>query len=279
MISVLRFLKIIAISTPQYQFVMEILGIDVGGSGIKGAIVDTETGTLVSEKHRIPTPKGAKPDDVADEILEMVRHFNWKGRVGCGFPAVILHGVAGSSGNIHKSWVGTNVEELFESRTGLNFTLINDADAAGIATMHFGAGKGNAGFVLMITIGTGLGSGAFYNGHLIPNFELGTIPYKKYKWIEHYAADSARKRDGLSYEEWGIRFNKFLKIVSKMLNPDLIILGGGASKKFDRFKDLITINVPVIPATYQNDAGIVGAALGVVEEKYHQKKVKEATHS
>ena len=255
---------------------MEILGIDVGGSGIKGAIVNTETGELISEKHRIPTPKGAEPEAVADVILKMVQHFDWKGKVGCGFPAVISHGVARSAGNIDNSWIGTNAQELFEKRTGLDFTLLNDADAAAIATMHFGAGKGNMGLVLMITIGTGLGSGAFYNGHLIPNFELGTLPYKKFKKIENWAADSARKRDGLSHEEWAKCFNKFLKIIVPLLNPELIILGGGASKKFDRFKHMITVDVPVIPATFQNNAGIVGAALGVVEEKYHQKKIEEA---
>ncbi len=258
---------------------MEILGIDIGGSGIKGAIVDTETGALLTEKHRIPTPEGRKPKDIAKTVQKIVRHFNWTDKVGCGLPTVVHHGKALYSSNLHKSWQGIQVDELFEQKTGLDFTVVNDADAAAMATMHFGAGKNQMGFVLMLTIGTGLGSGAFYNGHLIPNFELGHLPYKKFTKIEDWAADSARKRDGLSLEEWAKRFNKFLKIIERLLIPDLIILGGGASKKFDRFKDLITIATPVIPATYQNDAGIVGAALGVVEEKYHQKKIKEATHS
>ena len=240
---------------------MEILGIDVGGSGIKGAIVDAETGMLLTEKHRIPTPKGAKPKDVADEIAELVKHFNWKGKVGCGFPAIISHGVALSNGNIDKSWVGTNVEELFNKRTGLDFIVANDADVAGIAEMNFGAGKGKTGEVIIITVGTGLGSGVFSDGNLVPNVELGVIPYKKYKCIEHYAADSARKRDGISYEEWGKRLNKFLKLVEKIFSPDLIILGGGASKKMDRFQDELTVKAPVIAAQFQNNAGIVGAAL------------------
>jgi len=245
---------------------MEILGIDIGGTGIKGAIVNTKTGELVTEKHRIPTPKGAKPNDVADTVAQLIEHFNWKGKVGCGFPAIISHGTALSNGNIDKSWKGSNVETIFKEKTGLDFTIANDADVASIAEMHFGAGKDKAGTVLTITIGTGLGSGLFCNGHLIPNVELGVMPYKKYKCIEHYAADSARKRDDLSYEVWGKRFNKFLKIVEVMFSPDLIILGGGASKKLAKFKNQITIKAPVVAAQFQNNAGIVGAAL-VVEEK------------
>jgi len=240
---------------------MEILGIDVGGSGIKGAIVNVETGELVSEKHRIPTPKGAKPKDVADEVAELVSHFNWKGKVGCGFPAIISHGIALSSGNIHKSWRGLNVEQLFSERTGLDFKVANDADVAGLAEMSFGAGKSKMGEVITITIGTGLGSGVFSDGKLIPNVELGTIPYKKYKHIEHYAADSARKRDELTYKEWGRRFNKFLKIIELLFSPDLIILGGGASKKMNRFQDQLTINTPIVSAKFENNAGIVGAAM------------------
>jgi len=240
---------------------MEILGIDVGGSGIKGAIVDVTTGALISEKHRIPTPKGAKPDDIADEIAEMVDYFNWKGKVGCGFPATIFHGVARSSNNIHKTWRGLNVEELFGKRTGLKFKVANDADVAGLAAMTFGSGKGKMGLVFMITIGTGIGCGAFFNGALIPNFELGSIPYKNYKLIETYMSDAARKRENLSYEECGKRFNKFLRLIEKLFSPDLVILGGGASKKMDRFEEYITVDTPVIPGQFENEAGIVGAAL------------------
>ena len=245
---------------------MEILGIDIGGSGIKGAVVNIETGELTTEKHRIPTPKGAKPEDIANEVAQMIEHFNWKGKVGCGFPTVIHHGKALYNSNLHKSWKGIQVDQFFNERTGLDFTVVNDADAAGMAAMHFGIGKGKMGLVLMITIGTGLGAGAFYNGHLIPNFELGSFPFKKYEQIEHWAADSARKRDNISLERWAKRFNKFLKIIERMLTPDFIIIGGGASKKFDQFKNIITINTPVVPATYQNNAGIVGAALTVIEE-------------
>ena len=240
---------------------MEILGIDIGGTGIKGAIVDVTSGNLVSEKHRIPTPKGAKPEDVAEVVAQMVEHFNWKGKVGCGFPAIISHGVARSSGNIHKSWRGLNVQDLFSRRTGLDFKVRNDADAAGLAAVSFGSGKDKKGLVLMITIGTGIGSGAFYNGVLIPNFELGSLPYKEYKCIEHYTADSVRKQEGLTYEEWGKRFNKFLKLVAFIFSPDLIILAGGASKKLHKYQEYLTVDVPVIASQFQNEAGIVGAAL------------------
>jgi len=225
---------------------MEILGIDVGGSGIKGAIVNVETGKLITEKHRIPTPQGAKPADVADVVNQLVAHFDWKGKVGCGFPAIISHGTALSSGNIDKSWRGTNVEALFSKRTGLDFKVANDADVASIAEMHFGIGKGKDGTVITITIGTGLGSGLFSNGVLVPNIELGHMSYKKYKAIEHFAADSARKRDNLTYEEWGKRFNKFLKLVEVMFSP-----------------------APVVAAQFENNAGIVGAALCVVEKSIH----------
>ena len=240
---------------------MELLGIDIGGSGIKGAIVNIDTGVLLTERHRIPTPEGAKPADVANTIKQLVEHFNWKGKVGCGFPALVTHGVAHTSSNIHKSWRGVNVEELFKKYTGLEFNVANDADAAGLATMSFGTGKGKKGLVFMITLGTGIGSGAFYNGDLIPNFELGSIPYKKYKRIEQYAANSVRKRNHLSYTEWGKRVNKFLRLIEKLFSPDHIIIGGGASKKFDDFKDEIKINTPVTPAAHQNNAGILGAAL------------------
>ncbi len=240
---------------------MEILGIDVGGTGIKGAIVNVKTGELVTERHRIPTPEGAMPADVAEVISQMVTHFNWKGKVGCGFPTIISAGKARSCGNIDKSWMNVQVDELFATKTGLDFYIANDADAAGLAEMHFGAGKDKTGMVVMLTIGTGLGSGVFYNGKLVPNVELGTVPYKEYKRFEYFAADSARKRDELSYSDWGKRFDKFLKLTNRLFSPDLIILGGGASKKMKKFEHRISVKVPVVPAKFENNAGIVGAAL------------------
>ncbi len=201
---------------------MEVLGIDVGGSGMKGGIVNIETGEMISERYRIPTPIPRTPEAMADVIAQIVEHFDYKGKVGCGFPTVIKKGICKSPGNLDPSWLGVNVEKLFEEKTGLDFAVVNDADIAGYATMEYGIGKGKKGLVVMITIGTGLGSGAFYDGKLIPNFELGQIPYKKHKKIELWAAASAKEREGLSYKKWGKRFNKFLKYVDLIVAPDLI---------------------------------------------------------
>ncbi|MEO1012450.1 MAG: ROK family protein [Bacteroidota bacterium] len=245
---------------------MNVLGIDIGGSGMKGALVNSLTGEMLSERHRIPTPVSRRPDEMADVLAEIVAHFDHKGPVGVGFPTIIKHGICKSPGNLHKSWQGTNVKELFSERTGLPVTVINDADAAGYATMNYGIGKGREGLVIMITIGTGLGSGAFVDGELVPNFELGQIPYKKYKKIESWAAASAKEREELSYEKWGKRFNKFLKLVELLVSPDCIILGGGTSKHFDEFKEFITIETQVIPAELRNHAGIVGAAAAALHQ-------------
>ncbi|MBD0778073.1 ROK family protein [Maribacter sp. ANRC-HE7] len=239
---------------------MVVLGIDIGGSGIKGALVDSLTGEMLTERHRIPTPPSRKPKEMAIVVNELVQHFNHKGPIGVGFPTVIKNGYCKSPGNLHKKWLGLNVQELFAEATGLPVTVINDADAAGYATMNYGIGKGKLGLVIMITIGTGLGSGAFLDGELIPNFELGQIPYKKFKKIESWASAAAKEREELSYEKWGKRFNTFLGLVELLVSPDLIILGGGTSKKFNQFKQCITIGTPVIPAELRNEAGIIGAA-------------------
>lgn len=246
---------------------MEILGIDVGGSGIKGALVNMETGEMITERFRIPTPKSRKPKPMAEVVAKIVNHFDYSGPIGCGFPTVIKNGVCKTPGNLHKRWAGVNVDELFSKATGLPVTVVNDADAAGYASMNFGVGRGKDGLVLMITIGTGLGSGAFYNGDLIPNFELGQIPYKKYDKIELWAAASAKEREELSYKKWGKRFNIFLEFVELIVSPDLIILGGGTSKDWDEFKDYISIETPVIPAELQNHAGIIGAAAAAYNKK------------
>ncbi|MCG2461862.1 ROK family protein [Flavobacteriaceae bacterium F89] len=242
---------------------MEVLGIDIGGSGTKGALVNIETGEMVTKRFRIPTPKSRKPEEMAEVVHQIVKEFNYSGPVGCGFPTVIKRGICKSPGNLHKSWFNVNVTDLFSKTTGLPFTVINDADAAGYAEIQYGAGKGKEGFVVMITIGTGLGSGAFFNGKLIPNFELGQIPYKKYDKIELWAAASAKERENLSYKKWGKRFNKFLKYVDLIISPDLIVLGGGTSSDLKKFADYITIETPVIPAEMLNHAGIIGAATAV----------------
>lgn len=243
---------------------MEILGIDVGGSGIKGALVNSVTGEMLTERFRIPTPNSRKPEKMAEVVRQIVEHFDYKGTVGVGFPTIIKHGVCKSSGNLHDTWDGVNVAELFSNATGQPFVVLNDADAAGYATMNYGVGKGKQGLVIMITVGTGLGSGAYLNGELIPNFELGQIPYKKYDKIESWAAGSIKERDNLSFKKWGKRFNTFLGYVELLVSPDLIIIGGGISKDYDEFKRYIDIETPVIPAELQNHAGIVGAAAAVL---------------
>lgn len=239
---------------------MEILGIDIGGSGIKGAIVNTVTGELVVEKHRIPTPKPATPENMAKTIKAIVDHFNWKGKVGCGFPTPLSHGKCLSGSNLHPSLKNVQIDALFKKLTGLEFNVINDADAAALAEFNFGAGKNKQGLVAVITLGTGIGSGLFYNGQLIPNTELGHLTYHS-EPFEYYAADSARKKEDLSYKKWGKRLNKYFKHLELILSPDLIIIGGGASKKLHKFKDQIEIITPIIPAENKNEAGIIGAAM------------------
>ena len=241
---------------------MVVLGIDVGGSGIKGAPVDTQKGELLAPRFRIPTPEGATPADVAEEVAQIARQFDWNGPIGCGFPAPIQHGVARTAANIDDAWIGTNVAMLFSEVTGCPVTVINDADAAGLAEMTFGAGKGHLGVVLIVTIGTGLGTSLFTQGVLLPNTELGHIEIDG-EDAEWNASDAARKREGLTWEQWARRFNRYLNRLEALFWPDLVILGGGGSKKFDRYAHLLTINAEVIPAMTLNQAGIIGAALAV----------------
>ncbi len=240
---------------------MKQLGIDIGGSGIKAAIVDTTNGELISDRHKISTPKPATPKAVAKTVKQMVQHFEWKDKVGCCFPTIIKHGVAYSYGNISPLWLKQDVEQLFSDKTGLEFKVGNDADLAGVAEMKFGVGKGKQGKVLMVTIGTGLGTSLFYNSVLIPNIEFGRILSKNGEPIEFYAADSARKKEKLSLEEWALRFNFYLNHVIRILSPDFIIIGGGISKRFDEFKGIIDIPIPIEVAHFKNRAGIIGAAL------------------
>ena len=239
---------------------MEILGIDIGGSGIKGAPVDTETGSLLAPRHRVPTPEPSKPKAIADVVAEIARQFNWQGPVGCGFPAAVRNGIIMTAANINKKWIGTNAADLFSSAMDCPVYVLNDADAAGLAEMTFGAGREQPGVVLIVTIGTGLGTAVFTGGHLVPNTELGHIEIRGLD-AETRASDAARKRDDLSWEKWGDRFNEYLNYLEKLLWPDLIILGGGVSKEFERFMPRLTVHAQVVPAQFLNEAGMVGAAL------------------
>lgn len=247
---------------------MEILGIDVGGTGIKGALVNIETGKLTSKRRRIKTPNPATPEAVSGTIQKIIDHFNWKGLVGCGFPTPLQHGKCLSGGNLHESWKGIKVDDLFSAKTGNDFTIVNDADAAGLAEINFGAGKDKKGVVIMITLGTGIGSGLFLDGKLLPNTEFGHVLYKNGEIFEKYAADSARKRENLSRKQWGKRLHKYFEHINLIISPDLIIVGGGASKKFNKVEAKINIDTPIIVAEAENEAGIIGAAMAA---KYQLK--------
>jgi polyphosphate glucokinase len=239
---------------------MQILGIDIGGTGIKGAPVETETGLLLAERYRMPTPEGAKPGPVAEVVKDVAIQFNWHAPIGCGFPAVIRNGVAESAANINQKWIGTNVARLFSEITACPVYVVNDADAAGLAEVTFGVGRGVRGTVLMITIGTGLGSALFIDGKLVPNTELGHIEVDCDD-AETLASDLVRKQQDLSWKKWAKRLDKYLNKLENLFSPDLMILGGGAIKKQDQFLPLLTVHTKIIPASLGNDAGIVGAAL------------------
>ena len=242
---------------------MQVLGIDIGGSGIKGGIVDIETGELLGERQRIETPQPATPQAVAETINELVKHFNWSGKIGCGFPAVIQHGVAKTAANIDVTWIGANVQEIITSITRCPTTVVNDADAAGLAEMKFGVGKDINGVVLLLTVGTGIGSALFNDGILVPNTEYGHFYYKD-TVAEKYCADSVRKQLDLGWDEWAKRFNNYLRHLERVINPELFIIGGGVSKKQDKFAHLLSLSTEVKIAQLENNAGIIGAAVSAI---------------
>ena len=240
---------------------MKILGIDIGGSGIKGAIVDTKTGDLVSERHRIPTPKPATPEAISKTVKQMIEHFDWKKAVGCSFPTTIVNGQCIHFGNLSEKWLNVKVDKLFNKECDLPFYVSNDADLAGFAEVNFGAGKKEKGLILVITIGTGIGSGLFYNKKLIPNLEIGKMLHSNGDIIEYYTADSVRKKEELSIKDWALRFDELLNYARVVFSPNLIILGGGISKKYDKFKEYLKTDVKVKVADFKNNAGIIGAAM------------------
>jgi polyphosphate glucokinase len=242
---------------------MEILGIDIGGTGIKGAPVNMETGELKGERYRLRTPTPATPEAVSATVAKVAIHFKWKGPIGCGFPAAIRNGKVMTAANIAKTWIGCNAQSMFEDATGCPVTVVNDADAAGYAEMRFGAGHGVNGLVLIVTLGTGIGTALFINGQLVPNSELGHIELAG-KEAEKRAAASVRDRKQLSWKKWARRLDLYLNRMQSYLWPDLIIVGGGVSKKHDKFLPLLSINTMVVPAQMRNEAGIVGAALAAL---------------
>jgi polyphosphate glucokinase len=238
---------------------MEILGIDIGGSGIKGAPVDVKKGKLAGERYRIPTPQPSKPEAVAKVVAEIAKHFEWKGPIGCTFPAVIKGGVAYTAANVDKSWIGVNGQKLLQKKTGCPVLFLNDADAAGIAEMKFGAGQGHQGVVIVLTLGTGIGSAIFVNGQLVPNTEFGHMEIRG-KDAEDRAADRIRKEKDLNWKKWAAHVNEFLGRMELLFSPDLFIIGGGVSKKHEKFLHLLHTRAEIIPAQMRNEAGIIGAA-------------------
>ena len=244
---------------------VEYMGIDIGGSGIKGTLVNIETGEMLADRYRLPTPVKAKPDAVAETVREVAKHFNYHGPIGYGFPAVVRRGIVYTAANIHKSWIETHVEDLFTNATGCPSYVLNDADAAGVAEMKFGVGKDHPkGVILMITLGTGLGTAIFVDGKLVPNTELGHIEIRG-KDAESRASDAARQKKELEWDEWADRLNEYLQTMEKLFWPDLIVLGGGISKLSHKYIPLLRLRTPVIPAQLLNQAGIIGAALYAVE--------------
>lgn len=242
-----------------------VLGVDIGGSGIKAGVVDTTAGVLRGERHRVPTPPGGEPGPVSHVFAQSVAHFDWSGRIGCTFPGVVRAGrTIATAANVDVSWIGVDAPALLTPPAEHPVVMINDADAAGLAEMRFGAGRGVPGLVVMITIGTGLGTALFNDGRLVPNSELGHIEIDGVD-AETRASARARKADGLSIGEWALRFDRYLRSVEALLWPELFILGGGTSRKFDQFAHLLTARTPVRAAELRNDAGIVGAAMVAAE--------------
>ncbi|MEV0919680.1 polyphosphate--glucose phosphotransferase [Streptomyces sp. NPDC049967] len=240
---------------------MEIFGVDIGGSGIKGAPVDLDRGDLARERHKVLTPHPATPDDVAGCVAEVVGHFDWSGPVGITFPGVVTGGVTRSAANVDKGWIDLDARTLLSDKLGLPVTVLNDADAAGIAEMTFGAGRGRKGTVIVLTLGTGIGSALFIDGRLVPNTELGHLELNGHD-AEKHASTKAKEDEDLSWHHWAHRVQKYLVHVEMLFSPELFIIGGGVSRKADKFLPLIEhVRAEMVPAELQNNAGIVGAAM------------------
>ncbi|MFE0356707.1 polyphosphate--glucose phosphotransferase [Streptomyces nigra] len=246
---------------------MQIFGLDIGGSGIKGAPVDLDKGDLAQERHKVLTPHPATPDSVADGVRQVVEHFGWTGPVGLTFPGVVTDGsTIRTAANVDKSWIDTDARALFGERLGgLPVTVVNDADAAGVAEMHFGAGRGRKGTVLLLTFGTGIGSALFIDGRLVPNTELGHLELNGHD-AEKHASSKAKEDEDLTWEHWAHRVQKYLAHVEMLFSPELFIIGGGVSRKAHKFLPHIKgIRAEIVPAQLQNNAGIVGAAMHAAE--------------
>jgi polyphosphate glucokinase len=239
-----------------------VVGVDIGGSGIKAAWVDVSTGELTSDRLRVTTPKPATPQAVSEAVSELVRELGCGGPIGCTYPGVVRGGVTHSAANVDDAWIGAPARRLLEAATGCPVTLLNDADAAGVAEMAFGAGRGRDGTVFVLTFGTGIGSAIFTGGELLPNSELGHMELDG-REIEAWASYRARKAEELSWKVWAKRVNRVLRHYAFLFSPDLFVIGGGASKRFDKFAKHLDVDAEVVPAALRNHAGIVGAAYAV----------------
>lgn len=249
---------------------MEILGVDIGGTGIKGAIVDTEKGEMITDRNRIDTPKGAKPDDVAQVVADIVRQFAWSGPLGIGFPAAVQRGITRTAANVSDKWINLNARDMFEKSLHRSVYVLNDADAAGIAEMTFGAGRNDRDdTVAIVTLGTGIGVSLFTRGELLPNAELGHIAISEKRFdAERYTSKAARKREDLSWKEYGQRLNEYFARLEYLIWPDKIIVGGGDGKRLDHYAEYIKdVRAEIVKAEFLNEAGIVGAALAY--QRYH----------
>ncbi|MFI5757300.1 polyphosphate--glucose phosphotransferase [Streptomyces sp. NPDC051569] len=240
---------------------MNVFGVDIGGSGIKGAPVDLERGDLVEPRHKVLTPHPATPESVADGVVEVVQHFGWSGPVGITFPGVVTGSVIRTAANVDKAWIDVDAGQVLGDRLGLRATVLNDADAAGVAEMAFGAGRGRKGTVFLLTFGTGIGSALFMDGKLVPNTELGHLELNGHD-AEKHASTKAKDDADLSWHHWAHRVQKYLAHVEMLFSPELFIIGGGVSRKADKFIPLLEgIRAEIVPAELQNNAGIVGAAM------------------
>ena len=244
-------------------------GVDVGGSGIKGGIVDLDTGQLIGDRFKLPTPQPATPPAVAKTIAEVVNEFGWTGPLGVTYPGVVTNGIVRTAANVDSAWIGTNAGEIIGAKlNGQQVTVLNDADAAGLAEERYGAGKDKSGLVVMLTFGTGIGSAVIYNGTLIPNTELGHLEVGG-KEAEQRAASSVKDKNNMSYEKWATEVTKVLVAIENALWPDLFIAGGGISRKADKWVPLLESRTPVVPAALLNTAGIVGAAMAASADVTH----------
>ena len=239
-------------------------GVDIGGSGIKGALVDLDRGDLAAERVKYLTPHPSTPEAVADVVARLVREAGWSGELGVTFPAIIKNGVALSAANVDKSWIDTDVDKVFTDITGCDVTVLNDADAAGVAEARHGAAKDVPGVVILLTFGTGIGSALLLDGQLVPNTELGHLEIDGHD-AEKRASSAAKDNEGLSYKQWAKRVQRYLSTVEKLFTPDLFVVGGGVSKNADKWVPLLELRTPVRPAQLQNNAGIVGAAMAAHE--------------